>query len=121
MKIREEVITILHDYEERAEAVLDEEVPTAVIYIENTDFARQQAAGLTKEENLVEVTKRTIEAFFETGFKTLEELKQIDPAAAAEMRALYVADEAPDEAQTMHVFPVPGQYSKAARYVGTGR
>lgn len=121
MKIREERITILHNGEARSDAVLDEKVPSAVIYIENTDFANRQAAGLTKRENRIEVTKRTIAAFFETAFATLDELDQIDPAAAAEMRAEYLANEEPDEPETLHFYRVPGEYCTAARFVGSGK
>ena len=125
MKIKEEKITLLHDGVVRTENVLNEEVPTAVFYIENTDFAKQKAAGLSKEENYIEAMKRSVVAFFETAFNSLDDLEDLDPEAAAELRELYIADddedepEEPEEPEPLRVYHVSEHYCTAARFTGS--
>ena len=86
MRIREDVIETTKNGKPLLRFTLDKETPTAVWYIENTDFANAQAKGLSEQENEIEVLKREIRAYFETAFDDLEELERLDQQAAEEMR-----------------------------------
>ena len=61
--------------------ILNEDCPSSILYIENSDFAKELAQGLTEEENLIEVQKRTADACFETWIETLVELSGLDKTA----------------------------------------
>ena len=86
MRMREDVIEITKNGKAKPGFTLDKDCPAAVLYIENEDYAKAQAKGLSERENLIEVTRRSARAFFEMGFDTLEDLERIDPQAAEELR-----------------------------------
>lgn len=86
MRMRETIIEATIDGKQQPRMVLDKECPTAIWYIENTDYAKAQAKGLSERENEIEVRKRAARAYFDSGFDELEELEKIDPQAAEELR-----------------------------------
>lgn len=86
MRMRETIIEATIDGKPQPRMVLDKECPTAVWYIENTDYAKAQAKGLSEKENMIEVLKRSARACFDSCFDDLEELEKLDPQAAEELR-----------------------------------
>lgn len=86
MRMREDYIEWTINGKTRPGFKLDKDCPTAVLYIENTDYAKEQAKGLSEKENMTEVMKRSIQTMFETAFNDLEELEKLDPQAAEELR-----------------------------------
>ena len=86
MRMKEDNIELFINGRLKQKTTTTKDCPVAVLYVENEDFAKQQAKGLSAAENHLEVLKRAATAFFEMGFNTLEEIEQIDPQAAEEMR-----------------------------------
>lgn len=86
MRIREDVIEWTINGKARPGFKLDKDCPAAVVYIENTDYAKQNARGLSEKENMIETLKRSARAAFDSCFDDLEELEKLDPQAAEKMR-----------------------------------
>ena len=84
-KIKKEVIEMTVNGEPRKPLTLDGDCPSLVMYIENSDYAIQQAKGLTEEENRIEIEKRAAIAFFDSLFDTLDNLNQSAPHVAEEL------------------------------------
>lgn len=63
------------------ETILDEECPTAVLYVENSDYSEEQSKGLTSKENEIEVKKRATDAYFFAWLDTLRDLQELDESA----------------------------------------
>lgn len=86
MKIRETTVEYTVNGIRQNGFTLSEECPVAILYIENEDIANQKAEGLTKRAATIELLKRSIETYFETGYETIDELEKLDPRAAKEIR-----------------------------------
>ena len=65
---------------------LDENSHDLTVYIENEEYARKEAEGLTAEENRALVLVRSILAYNHAIFQAIIDLEDIDPDAAAEVR-----------------------------------
>ncbi len=65
---------------------LDENSHDLTVYIENEEYARKEAEGLTAEENRAFVLVRSILAYNHAIFQAIIDLEDIDPDAAAEVR-----------------------------------
>ena len=84
--MREDVIEMTVNGKARPGFTLDKDCPTAILYIENTDYSKAQAKGLSETENKIEVLKRSARAAFDSCFDDLEELEKLNPQAAEELR-----------------------------------
>ena len=51
--MREDIISLEVNGQQQANFILDEECANAVLYVENSDYAKAQAEGLTEKENLI--------------------------------------------------------------------
>ena len=65
---------------------LDENSHDLTVYIENEEYARKEAEGLTAEENHALVLVRSILAYNHAICQAIIDLEDIDPDAAAEVR-----------------------------------
>lgn len=87
MRMREETIQVIINGKKDDETItLNKENPCAILYFENSDYAKHQAKGLTEKEAKIEELKRETMLYFEIAFNHLEELERIDPDEAEELR-----------------------------------
>lgn len=87
MRMREETIQVIINGKKDDETItLNKENPCAILLFVNSDYAKQQAKGLTEKEAKIEELKRETMLYFEIAFNHLEELERIDPDEAEELR-----------------------------------
>ncbi len=89
MRYREDVIETFINGKQNSRFILDKEYPTAASYIENRDFMKEQAKGLTEEQAQIESVKRRAIGYLDAGFYSLEELEKLSPEAADDLREQY--------------------------------
>ena len=80
------IVSIKVNGRPRGRYSLDENTHDMTVYIENEEYARKEAEGLTAEENQAQVLMRSIIAYNHAICQAIIDLEGIDPAAAAEMR-----------------------------------
>ena len=80
------VVSIKVNGRPRGRYCLDENTHDLTVYIENEEYARQQADGLTAEENRVQVLMRSILAYSHAISQAIVDLEDLDPDAAAVVR-----------------------------------
>ena len=86
--MKETIVKISVNVRELPPTILDAEMPSTVIYIEADEYAQLMAAGLSEEENQIEVLRRSAEAYIHACYQNIKELMAIGKDAVTVVQEL---------------------------------